>query len=90
LYFCIYGSRQKWREMLRKNVLSRVVHTISGVVRIQRSIFGFGLICQTVPHAIKIIFVDDTESVPLRVIARSAFGDAAIPNLCIMKNDIKF
>jgi|GEM_PF-6098920 len=31
-----YGSHQKWCEILRKNVLSRVVHAISDVIRIQR------------------------------------------------------
>jgi len=29
-----YGSHQKWCEMSRKDILSRVVHTISGVIRI--------------------------------------------------------
>gem|GEM_PF-4983868 len=29
----VFGSHQRWCEMLHKNVLSRVVHTISGVIR---------------------------------------------------------
>lgn len=39
----VFGSRQGWRELLRKNVLSRIVHTIfQHRVQTDAQFFAFG------------------------------------------------